>query len=431
MNRRTPSNARDVAGLSLIELMIAMVIGLILLLGLVQVMSASRSAYQLSTGVARTQENARFAVDSLQRDIRMAGHLGCVNDQARMQTAIPTASDATREGLNLWFLTAAERNARTFDALSDARFPLRFDMGIQGFEATNTAPGASHALAAGTPVAGNANQWSPNLPTLISNLGPVAGSDILVVRFLSRDGVPARFVGSAPPYTIRPEAYGSSVTTTNSTGLFGLADCSQASVFASNAVDAGTGEVTVAVGGAALNKSGVIDDESGQQRTTSPPVLHRAEGYVYYVARGTGTNVDGTQPPSLWRARIVINAAGAPALDPEELIEGVESMQLLYGMDQNSPNTPPRGNVERMRVASAVNAVPTANPSNAQADEWRRVASVQIGLLMRSSDRASAAQAQQAPRVLGVQMNPANASDGLYRSVYETTVVLRNRMFGN
>ncbi|HEY0660394.1 MAG TPA: PilW family protein [Lysobacter sp.] len=431
MNRRPPSHLRHSAGLSLIELMIAMVIGLILLLGLIQVMSASRSAYQLSTGVARTQENARFAVDSLQRDLRMAGHLGCVNDQARMMTAIPTASDATREGLNLWFLTAPERAARSFNVLSDARFPLRFDLGIQGFEAVNTAPGASHALAAGTPVAGNANQWSPNLPTLISNLNPVAGSDILVVRFLSRDGVPARLSGAAPPYTIVPEAYGRTVSTTNSTGMFGLADCSQASVFASNAVDAGTGAITVAVGGAALNKSGLIEDESGQQRTTAPPILHRAEGYVYYVARGGGTNIDGTQPPSLWRARMIINAAGAPDFEREELVEGVESMQLLYGMDQNSPSAPPRGNVQRMRVASAVNATPTNNPNNAQSDEWRRVASVQIGLLMRSSDRASAAQAQQAPRVLGVQMTPASASDGLYRSVYETTVVLRNRMFGN
>jgi type IV pilus assembly protein PilW len=117
-------------------------------------------------------------------------------------------------------------------------------------------------------------------------------------------------------------------------------------------------------------------------------------------------------------------------LQPEELVEGVESMQLLYGMDENLPDDYPRGNVERVRIASAVNATPTANPNNAQSDEWRRVATVQVGLLMRSADRATAEQAQRAPLVLGVQMNPAS-SDGFYRSVYETTVVLRNRMFGN
>ncbi|MFE0501804.1 PilW family protein [Lysobacter soli] len=429
MNRRHTSNARYATGLSLIELMIAMVIGLVLLLGLVQVMSASRNAYQLSTGVARTQENARFAVDFLQRDLRMAGHMGCINDQARMQTSTPATSDATREGLNLWFLTAAQRAARTYNALSGDNFPLRFDLGIQGFEAVNTAPGASRTLAAGTPVAANANQWSPALPTKLANLNPVAGSDILVVRFLSRDGVPATLTAvNATQYTILPDAYGKTVTTTEGTGLFGLADCGEASVFASDAVDAGTGQVTVNIGSPGLNASGMIDDGT-QERAVGRPMLHRAEGYVYYVAAGSGRNVDGTSPPSLWRARMMLDGSDV-MLQPEELVEGVESMQLLYGMDENLPDDYPRGNVERVRIASAVNATPTANPNNAQSDEWRRVATVQVGLLMRSADRATAEQAQRAPLVLGVQMNPAS-SDGFYRSVYETTVVLRNRMFGN
>ncbi|KGP31306.1 hypothetical protein NY67_01610 [Xanthomonas citri pv. fuscans] len=71
------------AGVSLIELMIAMVIGLVLLLGVIQVFSASRTAAQLSEGASRAQENGRFALDYLARDIRMAGHFGCVNDQAQ------------------------------------------------------------------------------------------------------------------------------------------------------------------------------------------------------------------------------------------------------------------------------------------------------------------------------------------------------------
>ena len=76
------ASRRTSQGLSLIELMIALLIGTILLLGVVQVFGASRTAYQLSEGMSRTQENARFALDYLQRDIRMAGHFGCVNDQA-------------------------------------------------------------------------------------------------------------------------------------------------------------------------------------------------------------------------------------------------------------------------------------------------------------------------------------------------------------
>jgi len=415
-------------GLSLIELMIAMVIGLVLLLGLVQVMSASRNAYQLSTGVARTQENARFAVDFIQRDLRMAGHMGCVNDQAHMAAERPGASDASRQGLNLWFLTEAQRGSRDYPAI--ASFPLRFDMGVQGFEAQGTAPGATRALAAGTPVAGNANQWSPALPDAINRLRPIPGSDIVVVRYLSRDGVPATLAStSVSSYTITPEAYGTQVTTTDSSGLFGMADCQQASVFAANGGVNGSGVVSASVAG--INGSGLLGDEwSLEGNTQSKPVLYRAESVVYYVGVGEGVNVDGTRPPSLFRARAVLDGTNVNFM-PEELVEGVESLQLLYGMDEHLPSDLPRGNVERTRVASAVNATPTNNPSNAQADEWRRVGSVQVGLLMRSSDRSTADQATTAPNVLGVNLTRPAANDGHYRSVYETTVVLRNRLFGN
>ena len=426
MSTRNLAYPRHQRGLSLIELMIAMVIGLILLLGLVQVMTASRNAYQLSTGVARTQENSRFAVDFLQRDLRMAGHMGCVNDQAHMAPERPGASDASRQGLNLWFLTEAQRNARDYQA---AAFPLRFDMGVQGFEAQNTAPGDTRALAAGTPVVGNANQWSPSLPDAISRLNPIAGSDIIVVRYLSRDGVPATLAAaSQTSYTITPEAYGSQVSTTDSNGLFGIADCQHASVFASTSVDA-AGVVSASATG--LNGSGLVGDEwSFEGNAQNKPVLYRAEAVVYYVGLGVGTNVDGTRPPALFRARAIVSG-GSVRFDPEELVEGIDSLQLLYNLDEHLPNDLPRGSLERTRVASAVNATPTNNPNNAQADEWRRVGSVQVGLLMRSADRSSAEQSATSPNVLGLTLTRPATNDSHFRSVYETTVVLRNRLFGN
>ena len=76
MSRSSFNAGRHAAGLSLIEMMIAMVISLILMLGVVQIFMASRAASRLSEGAARTQENARFALDFLERDIRMAGHMG-------------------------------------------------------------------------------------------------------------------------------------------------------------------------------------------------------------------------------------------------------------------------------------------------------------------------------------------------------------------
>lgn len=421
---------RSMAGLSLVELMISMVIGLVLTLGLIQVMTASRSSYQLSSGIARTQENARFAVDSIQRDVRMAGHLGCTNDQAQMGKLMPSASDTSREGLNLWFLTSAQRDARNFAALSGDNMPLRFDLGIQGFEATGTAPGDSVAIPTGAAVAGSSDKWTPALPSAIAALNPVAGSDIVVVRYLSGDGVPSTFTsGTGTSYTITPATYGKEVSTTDASGLFALSDCKQATVFASSAINAGNGVITVNLTG--LNKSGTLGgDDQGALDSPSPPLLYKSEVIVYFV--GVGAGGDGAAPPSLYRARGTVSGTGALTFTREEIVEGVESLQLLYGMDEALPNAPARGNVERMYTADTVSG--SANPDNDAGDRWRRVGSVQVGLLMRSSERAGAEQSEVAPRLLGTRMlrGATDAQrDTYYRSVYESTIALRNRLFGS
>ncbi|MFP3822430.1 PilW family protein, partial [Bacillus sp. SIMBA_008] len=67
----------------------------------------------------------------------------------------------------------------------------------------------------------------------------------------------------------------------------------------------------------------------------------------------------------------------------EELVEGIESMQLLFGLDNNAvitPASPPTGNITTQAIASGVTTA--ANASGA--GEWRRVGQVQVGILARS-----------------------------------------------
>lgn len=414
-------------GLSLVELMIAMLIGVVLLLGLTQVMSASSAANKLATGVARTQENARFAMDFIQRDVRLAGHMGCVSDQAHMAPMIPLASDATRAGLNLWFLTEDQRNARNYPALSGINAPLRFDLGVQGFDADGTAPGEEYVLADGDPIVGSAADWQPGLPTTLAGLNPVRGSDVLVLRYLSGSGVPARVQAtSSTGYTMTPE-YGGDTISDNPSGLFGIADCKQVSIFAG--VADSTGRVTASATG--LNASGMLGDEWSYEGAGNHPMLYGAEVVVYYVGTGAGTGVSGNRQSSLYRARAVTSGGGL-AFQREELVEGVESLQLLYGMDENLPDELPRGNITRVRTASGV--ANTTIPSNADGDLWRRVGTVQVGLLMRSSDPAVAAQADAPLLVGGVRLMRGaddGKQDGYYRSPYESTIAMRNRLFGN
>ena len=60
-------------GLTLVELMVAMVLGLFLMLGVMSVYTQGRQQYQSAGVVARLQENTRFAFDVLETDIRLAG----------------------------------------------------------------------------------------------------------------------------------------------------------------------------------------------------------------------------------------------------------------------------------------------------------------------------------------------------------------------
>jgi len=70
-NRRQRSR-----GFTLIELMVAMFIGLLLLGGLIQIFLANRAAYRVMEGAGFMQENMRFAVDRIAQSMRLADHWG-------------------------------------------------------------------------------------------------------------------------------------------------------------------------------------------------------------------------------------------------------------------------------------------------------------------------------------------------------------------
>lgn len=60
-------------GFTLIEIMIAMLIGVLLIAGVLQVFITSKQSYRMQEELSRLQEGGRFALDFLDRDIRMTG----------------------------------------------------------------------------------------------------------------------------------------------------------------------------------------------------------------------------------------------------------------------------------------------------------------------------------------------------------------------
>ncbi|HET7132559.1 MAG TPA: prepilin-type N-terminal cleavage/methylation domain-containing protein, partial [Gammaproteobacteria bacterium] len=138
MNRETSAGARkttplaafDAAqgkrrqrGLTLVELMVALLIGLLLTGGAIQVFLANRAAFAFNESMQRVQENGRFALDTLMFNSRMAGYIGCLS------------------GVNV------------FNNLnSSTTLPFNFAQAVTGFEAAGTAPTQTFAPTAMDPV---------------------------------------------------------------------------------------------------------------------------------------------------------------------------------------------------------------------------------------------------------------------------------------
>jgi type IV pilus assembly protein PilW len=113
-------------GLSLVELMISMLLGLVLLSGVINIFTATRQVYRSNEGLSQLQESARIAFEMLARDLRQAGLAPCGNP------------------------------GRIANVLKDADTdPLLNWVGFEGFDTTETdLPGVTTGSGVGERVAG-------------------------------------------------------------------------------------------------------------------------------------------------------------------------------------------------------------------------------------------------------------------------------------
>ncbi|MEE8428745.1 MAG: PilW family protein [Gammaproteobacteria bacterium] len=71
-------------GLTLVELMVALTISVVLLGGVLKVFANSKQTYRVQEALSRLQENGRFAIEFLARDIRSADFWGCVTSSTSL-----------------------------------------------------------------------------------------------------------------------------------------------------------------------------------------------------------------------------------------------------------------------------------------------------------------------------------------------------------
>ncbi len=373
-------------GLSLIELLIAMVLGLTLAAGVVQMYASSSATERSQDARLRIQENGRFALNFLANEIRMAGYLGC--------------------------LGSMEGNSANDTLNHPAGSTLQPGFGVQGWEAAGTAPGdvANSDINAAT-IASTGTEWTGN---------QFAGFNIPTVQAVPNSDILRLWggIGNASIITnIDNSGTDPIITTTTDAGVavndfLIVSDCEQADfVQACTVVDAGvTTTVTLSTGCAMGNEADAFVTSVASTTTGDTAELIRLQGTLFYVGKRDN---DASNPPTLFRAQLDTDGTIAA---PEELIEGVESMQLLYGVNTDQD------------VRATVDAWVTAD----NVFDWDEIIAIRVNLLMVAVEGSTVPQPQ-AYTFNGTAYDGTDGNlpgDTRVRRVFQTTVSLRNRALG-
>lgn len=313
-------------GFSLLEFLVAASLGLIVMFAIGKVFLSARHTQAVSEAKARMQEGARLGVDAIQKDIRMAGYMGCVNDGARIRN-------------NELFVNLGGSSDRNFNGVS---FADNFSRSIEGFEATGTSP--TNSLTLTGELGGN---WTPALPTPL--VGKVAhGSDVMVVRYLGpRRARITNYILSASGASVTID--GSVLPSVEGGKTYAISDCNQVSFFKANG------------SGTSFTASGVGGNQSYSTRTA---YVYEVTSVAYYV----GEDENG----SLGLMRHDLNSTSPT----EGIVNGVVSFQALYAWDTN-PSLPD-GAVDMEGTAQALATAPSYSGQSA----YSRVGQVRTALLM-------------------------------------------------
>jgi type IV pilus assembly protein PilW len=336
-------------GLGLVELLVALALGLIISAAVMQVFLTSRSTYRMQDAMSRVQENGRFAVGYIANEIRMAGYTGCGN------------------------LGSVAVN----DIIDPVDVPSGFD-----FDFGDDTVVRGHDNVSGT------NTWSAK-----------AATDVIELRRASNTGV--KLIGNMTAANANIQLSNNAPNFVAGDALF-ISDCSSADLFRATSVSAGVTTITVAHAND-IN----IDNRLSKAYGADAEVM--AFEYGAFFVRDTGrTTPRGQHISSLYLS--AMRAGSNTSTEVQELVEGVEDMQLEYGIDTSGDRS-----ADEYRTATTVS-------------DWARVVSIRINLLMRSTEEnvASVSDVDASQRL---RFNNADVqADGFLRQVFSSVVTIRNRV---
>jgi type IV pilus assembly protein PilW len=360
-------------GLSLVELMIAITLGLILMSGVVKVFLNSKATYSTQQALSRIQETGRLAIEFVSRDVRMAGYNGCGSRSSGGITVTNTLNNASS-------------------------FVWNFGDAIKGYTSDTsgtTALPASHGL---LPVPYYAA--SPPVTTDIISIRGARGSGTQITQ--NNNGAQVFVAQSGSPVTVAGGCGSTDSVSGMCQGDVVMAtDCTKARVFQiTNLTTNGTTDVNVVHSGSGSSPGNAISSWGGNSAPDNEifkagAELLSATSITYFIATGTS----GRQ--SLFQNINGVNS---------ELLEGVENMSVTYGEDTN-PSDP--------------DYVPDVYRSASAVANWSRVDSVRVEFLVASIE----------DRVLSDHQKyifnnaSVTATDYRLRQTFSTTIGIRSRLF--
>jgi len=357
-------------GFTLVEVMVALVIGSILMVGAVAIMVNSKDAYEVQDDLARLQENARFTMQLLAKDIRMAGYFGC-----------------------------SSKAGDIYDHINDSGTGNLFNS-LHGLEGMDNYDGA----ATWEPSGKNANVDG------LAGITFLPGSDGLTIRYLEPS--------STVDVTTKMSQGSDDVAVSSTAGLvvgqiIAVTDCASTDIIQVTALpggikhDFGGGETPGNIDPATkwiFPGCGADNCLSKQYGDDSKVMSLKAVRYFLQ-----DEDADGSA--SLFRVAIT-HGGGNSVLSAQKLVDGVSTLQLTYGEDTTGDG-----------VADSYTDADTVNI-------WGNVSTVRIGLLFHTVDEYGQQTDTIARSVaLGNSVNgedfPAQ-NDRRRRRLFTSTVLLRN-----
>ena len=400
-------------GLTLIELLIAMLLGTLMILGATSMFTANKRVYKEVDYQGRLAENARFAMEMIIRDLRMTGVIGCAIQQDvsnDLNVRVGAVADPTRL-LSFMARTdgAVQTNSIEGSESGAAWLPSGSTDATVGGTAVNT--GDTRVLtAAGAPVVFGTQVPVTMLPT----------SDGFTVRFLEDTNTNLCASMTSPTGTLSAQG----ATGVAAAGLFlgggvyAAADCEATNIFQLGTSQPGVGTPAVytldhGTGGTVPpgNLTGALSKQytvSGTNCAASPVDIMIFRARRYFV----GQDLNGS--PGLYRQIFDSNPNAANVFGEfaERLIDGVENMQILYGEDTTG------------------NRIPNAYLNATAVASWQNVVTVKLALLFATVDEDFSAPFDTTTYQLlnAAPFDPTPVTDDRRRrKIIEATVSLRNR----